>query len=279
MPLRAILIAILSFAFVSQSFATTQSGKYFDRVIFVLFENTNYTVALKQPFFGKLAKAGANFTNFMALTHPSQGNYVALTSGSLNGVRGDGKYDIDSTNIVDVLEAKHLTWKIYVEDFPGNCFTGVSSKGYARKHNPFISYLNIQKNPSRCANIVNATEFDKDAASGSLPNYIFYVPNNNNSGHDTGVAYADKWYGQKFSDLVSNEKFMENTVLISTFDESGASAKNQIYASIVGPAVRAGDVSSDLSLYSLLKLIEENWNLGDLGRSDASAVSVPNIWK
>ncbi|MBS1969791.1 MAG: hypothetical protein JSU04_05765 [Bdellovibrionales bacterium] len=274
------ILTFISFVTVSQlTLAAPQSGKYFDHAIFVLFENTNYSTALAQPFFGKLAKSGSNFTNFSALTHPSQGNYVALTSGSLNGVKGDAQYDIDSTNIIDLLEKKNLTWKVYAEDYPGNCFTGMSSKGYVRRHNPFISYINIQKNLARCARIVNASDFDKDVANGTLPNYVFYVPNLKNCGHDTGVAYADKWYGQKFGSYISNSKFMENTVLISTFDESGPGLRNQIYTSIFGPAVQAGNYSASLSTYSLLKLMEENWDLGDLGRGDATAASVPQIWK
>ena len=150
----------------------------------------------------------------------------------------------------------------------------------ARKHNPFISYVNIQKNPKRCKNIVNAAQFDKDAASGSLPEYVFYVPNDKNSGHDTGVAYADKWYSGKFSKYISNPKFMKDTVLISTFDESSGGAKrNHIYTSIVGTAVTPGVYATDLNLYSLLKLVEDNWNLGNLGRNDETAAAVPDIWK
>mgnify|MGYP000947856384 FL=1 len=175
--------------FANQSLA--DKGKFFDRAIFVVFENTNYSNALKQPFLKKLANQGALFTNFLAPTHPSQGNYVALTAGSMNGVTGDGLYNLNVNNIADLLEAKGLTWKVYAEDYPGNCFTG-NSKKYVRKHNPFISFTNIQKNPSRCSNIVNANQFDIDAKSGKLANYIFYVPNLNNDGHDTGVAYADK---------------------------------------------------------------------------------------
>lgn len=279
MQLLKTLSLVLAVSVSQMAFANTQSGKYFDHAIFVLFENTNYSKAVAQPFFGKLAKSGANFTNFSALTHPSQGNYIALTSGSLNGVTGDSKYDINSTNIVDLLEKKNLTWKVYAEDYPGNCFTGMSNQGYARKHNPFISYINIQKNPARCANIVDASAFDKDVANGTLPNYVFYVPNMQNDGHNTGVTYADNWYGQKFNSYIANSKFMDNTILISTFDESGPGLRNQIYTSIVGSSVRAGDYSAAVSTYSLLKLMEENWDLGDLGRGDASAASVPSIWK
>ncbi len=259
--------------------AAPSTGKYFDRAIFVLFENTNYEDAARQPFFKALNDSGAHLSKLTALTHPSQGNYIALTSGSLNGVSGDGKFDLNVDSIADLLEAKNLTWKVYAEGFPGNCFKGASSGLYARKHNPFMSYLNINSNPSRCANIVEASQFDRDAANETLPNYVFYIPNNKNSGHDTNVAYADKWYGQKFSRYVSDPNFMNNTVLISTFDENGGGGKNQIYTSIVGPTVKPGVYGESLTLYSLLRLIELNWNLGNLGKQDATANPVPNIWQ
>ena len=272
------LFFLLSAISISAS-ATPRTGRYFDRAVFVVFENTNYSDAIAQPFFKSLASKGANFSNFFALTHPSQGNYIALTSGDLNGVTNDNPHDVNVYSVVDLLEAKGLTWKVYAENYPGNCFTGKSSGSYVRKHNPFISYLNIQKNSARCANIVEASQFDQDAARGALPNYVFYVPNSKNDGHDTGVAYADSWYAQKFSKYFSNTQFMQDTVVITTFDESGFSAKNQIYTSILGPAVRPGSYGDSLTIPSLLKLIEDNWGLGNLGKQDVSSNPVPNIWQ
>lgn len=270
---------LLAIALPSISIAAPQKGKFFDRAMIVIFENTNYSATMKQPYFAKLAKDGANFSNFLAITHPSQGNYVALTSGSLNGVRNDKTVDIDSTNIADLLEAKGLTWKVYAEGYPGGCFKGTSTGGYVRKHNPFISYLNIQRNPARCANIVPAAQLDIDIAQNKVPNYMFYVPDVRNDGHDTGVAFADKWYSKWLPKYLSNPQFVTNTVVVSTFDESGASARNQIYTNIIGSNVNAGDQPGAVNLYSLLKLFEENWSLGSFGRDDASAVPMPNIWK
>lgn len=270
---------ILLCAFSIRVYADNQHGKYFDRAIFVVFENTNYSDAIKQPYLNQLAKTGAHFTNIFGITHPSQPNYIGLTSGSVHGVKNSSLVDLDVPNITDLLEAKNLTWKVYIEDYPGNCFAGMSSGLYERRHNPFISYLNIQKNPSRCGNIVNAREFEKDATNGTLPNYVFYIPNNENSGHNTGVAYADKWYEQSFSKYANNATFMKNTILISTFDESGSLASNQIYVSIVGEMIKSGDYSEALNLYSLLNLMETNWDLGNFGKEDATATPIPNIWR
>ena len=274
------LAALLGIGFFDRAVAANLSkGRFFDRAIIVIFENTDYAVAYKQPFFRRLATEGANFTNFIAETHPSQGNYVALTSGALASVRGDGRYNLDLTNITDLLEARSLNWKVYAEGYPGNCFLGASNGLYVRKHNPFVSYINVQSNSARCAKIVNAAEFDADLANGALPDYVFYIPDLNNDGHDTGAAFADKWYQAKFGPLISNSAAMANTVLISTFDESGGGKKNLVYTSIFGPAVRGGDFSDSVSHYSILRMLEDNWSLGTLGRNDETAQTIPNIWK
>jgi hypothetical protein len=67
--------------------------------------------------------------------------------------------------------------------------------------------------------------------------------------------------------------------LISTFDESAGGEKNQIYTSIVGPMVKAGTISDALTIPSLLRLVEENWNLGDLGKLDHTAAPIQGIWQ
>ncbi len=262
----------------SPQLSLADGGQFFDRAIFVIFENTNYSKTMKQPFFRQLAEEGALLGDLYAIKHPSQPNYVAITSGSTQGVYGDGYVDLDVKNIVDLLEAKGVTWGVYAEDYPGECFNGKSRKGYVRRHNPFMLYLNIQKNLQRCSNIFNAEQFAIDADNEELPEYIFFVPNNRNNGHDTNVRYADQWYQKTFGPRIKDESFMADTVLITTFDEGSWFSRNQVYTSIYGPMVKAGKYNKRLSLYSLLALVEDNWDLGNLGKNDATAAKIPNIW-
>ena len=49
--------------------ATAAPGKHFNKVIYVIFENTDYSDALAQPFMGQLAKQGALLSNIVALVH------------------------------------------------------------------------------------------------------------------------------------------------------------------------------------------------------------------
>jgi hypothetical protein len=249
------------------------------RVFVVIFENTNAADALKQPFMKELATQGAYLDQMYALGRPSQANYIGLTSGSTQGVATNSNVDLNVSNLADLLEAKGKTWRAYNEGYPGNCYTGATWGTYARKHEPFMSYTNIRTNPARCANIVDSDTLDQDIASGNLPDFSFYVPDSNNSGHDTGVAYADAALRERFEPLINDPNFMDGTLFIVTFDESGADATNHIYTSFYGASVIPGKVSTTkYTLYSLLRTIEETFALGTLGRNDATAAPITGIW-
>ena len=57
-----------------------------DHVIVVVMENKNYDQARATPYVSSLLPGGSSFSNYHAITHPSQRNYVALWSGSTQGV-------------------------------------------------------------------------------------------------------------------------------------------------------------------------------------------------
>ncbi len=68
--------------------------------------------------------------------------------------------------------------------------------------------------------------------------------------------------------------------IVTTFDESGNRRDNQIYTSFSGPMLKAGsDVNQPTNLYSLLRMIEDNWELGTLGKEDVNAPLIPDVWK
>lgn len=242
-------------------------------MFFIIFENTNYADAIADPNFAAFAKEGVAFSNWMAVGHPSQPNYIAITSGDTQGITGDSSTNVNAKNVADLLEAKGLTWKSYQENWPGNCFTGTVSSDslYYRKHNPFISYEDIQSNPARCANIVDSTELAKDLSSGNLPTFAWYTPNINNDGHNTNVGTAGSW----FSGFLKSSNILSHyDVVLATFDESETyTGPNQVYAAIAGKAVTAKGVTDNTALthYSVLATLEQALGLGSLGKNDASA--------
>lgn len=249
------------------------SALSFDRVLVVVLENQPLRASMRNSAMREIIKKGTLLTEYYALVNPSQPNYVGLVAGDLLGVTGDGVYDLPQNNLVDLMEAKGVTWKSYQEDYPGNCFAGDTPDGiYKRKHNPFISFNNIRNNPTRCANIVEATQLTKDLEAGTVPQFSFYTPNMNNNGHDTGLDYTANWLNNTFL-----PKFLipfnntGNSLMVITFDE-GVPGDNQIYTLLIGSMIPQGYTDNTrYTHYSLLRLFEENWGLGTLNRNDAKA--------
>jgi hypothetical protein len=264
-------ICILFFFLATQSLSLVP-GKYFDRVFLIIFENQGYSDVVKNADFKNFANNGLLLTQFYARTHPSQPNYITILAGETMGVADDNVHDIDATNIVDLLEAKGVSWKSYNEDYPGNCYTGSKTGKYARKHTPFISFLNIQNDEARCSKIVQSSELDSDLNNDSLPQYMFYTPNLNNDGHDTDLPTAGRFLSSFFSERLS--KFPSNTLFIVTWDEGEGADKtsNHIYTALAGSMIPAGTTdSTKYEMASFTRLVEENWSLGSLGREDANA--------
>lgn len=256
----------------------------FTKVMTIVLENTDYDDALAQPFLASLARRGALLTRFFAETHPSQPNYIALVSGSTHGVRNDRNVTIDARHVGDLLEAKGLHWKVYAERYPGGCFLGARADGYVRKHVPFLSFANVQRDPRRCARIVDASALARDIGAGTLPDYSLYIPDQKNDGHDTGVAYADRWLSATFGPLLKDRRFTAGLLLVVTFDEdkhrSFFPSSNHILTVLFGDSVEPGARSdTEYNHYSLLRLVEDRFGLGALGGNDSRAPAITGIWK
>ncbi len=253
----------------------------FNKVMIVVLENANYADAMAQPFLGQLAKSGALLSNFSAVARPSLPNYIALTAGTVAGLSSNDPVNLNLPHIGDLLEAKGKAWKVYAEAYPGRCFLGAQSGPYVRKHVPFLSFKNIQNDTRRCANIVEASTLDRDAATGNLADYSLYIPDENNDGHHTGVRFADRWTERIFGPRLKNPGFMKGMLWVVTFDEAaGGDHSNHIYTALAGESVLSGSVSkSPYNHYSLLRTIEDALGLGTLGRDDAVASRIGRVWR
>lgn len=255
------------------------SAAPFQKVMVIVFENASFEDAANQPFFKELAARGLLLTNYHAITHPSQPNYVAMVAGTTEGVPGDDHADLDFRHIGDLLEERGKSWKVYAEGYPGGCFRHMETGRYVRRHVPFISFKDVQADPRRCAKVVDAAAFDADVAAGALPDYSFYVPDLDHDGHETSVEFADRWFEGKFRPLLGNPPFSRGLLLIVTFDEGSFLGDNRIYTAAVGDGIQPGTVSdAPFTHYSLLRSIEDNFGLGTLGREDAKARSFAALW-
>jgi hypothetical protein len=275
-----ILVFGIQLTLSSTSMATPQAA-HFKKVVWIVFENTDYDKALKQPDFAHFASQGALLTDMHAAIHPSQGNYISMIAGSTFGIKNDKPVDLSELHLGDLLEKNRMDWRAYAEGYPGNCFLGSNHGMFARKHVPFLSFTNVTTNPERCAKIEDTGSFQQDLFNDRLPEYSLYIPNMENDGHDSGVDFAGRWLKTHFGNILNAPEKFPDILFVLTFDESsGASQSNQIYTVLIGNQVQKGVKNSQsLTHPALLKMIEDELGLGHLGREDSKAPSVSGIWK
>eukprot|EP01126_Amoeba_proteus_P015898 TRINITY_DN17236_c0_g1_i1.p1 TRINITY_DN17236_c0_g1~~TRINITY_DN17236_c0_g1_i1.p1 ORF type:complete len:157 (-),score=18.96 TRINITY_DN17236_c0_g1_i1:203-619(-) len=135
-----------------------------------------------------------------------------------------------------------------------------------------MSFNNIRNNVTRCAKIVNASRFDVDLDGGRLPQYSYFTPNIDNDGHNTNITYAGKWLHSFLSPRLS--KLPHGALVVLTWDEDDHTENNQIFTVLIGSMITpASQDHTFYNHYSLLKTVEDNWNLGNLHRKDISSTT------
>src|SRR5262249_42010528 len=149
-----------------------------------------------------------------------------------------------------------------------------SNRLYFRKHNPFISFNNVRKDPQRLAKIVNAKQLQEDVKNDALPQYCWYTPNIQNDGHSPPddfqptnplrhVNFIAQFLKGFLTPLLTEPKFTKGTLIVVTFDESIPHADNHIFTILLGDMVKPNTVESEIyNHYSLLRTVEENFQLG-----------------
>jgi hypothetical protein len=245
-----------------------------DHVMVVIFENEdaeNIVGGPDAPYLTSLARSGATFTDAHGETHPSQPNYLALFSGSTQGVTDDScPQTFSGPNLAAQLQAAGKTFVGYSEDLPEAGYTGCNAGDYARKHNPWVNFPDLPAS-------VNQPYSALPADFSALPTVSFVVPNLCNDMHDCGVAAGDAWARQNLTSYVAWAQ-EHNSLLAVTFDEDNGSSANHIATVLAGPMVTAG-ASSDQRIdhYSLLRTLEDMYGLPPLGHA-ADAEPLAGIW-
>jgi acid phosphatase len=134
----------------------------------------------------------------------------------------------------------------------------------------------VTNSKDRLAKIKNTTMFFEDLKHDKLPQWMFITPNMTSDGHDTSVAVAGVWLKTFLEPLLTNKKFMDNTLVVITFDENEThTIQNKVFSVLIGDAVPKKLVgTTDTNFYdhySEIATVEANWGLHTLGRFDVGA--------
>jgi phosphatidylinositol-3-phosphatase len=245
-----------------------------DHVVIVMLENKRYDKIVgdpKTPWITGLSRSGANLTRFYAETHPSQPNYLALFSGSTQGVADNNcPHDLgDRKNLAQQLAGAGHTFTGYAESLPSVGYRGCATGKYVRRHVPWVNFGNIPASSSR-----PFTAFPRDYAK--LPTLAFVVPNLCHDMHSCPKAEADAWLKGTFAPYLA-WAMTHNSLLIVTFDEDDKTDANHIPTIIAGAHVRAGQYPGHYDHYDLLRTLQQMYGLAPTGKSATGKV-ISGVW-
>ena len=244
-------------------------------VAVVLMENEEYNGVIgasSTPYINGLARQYALATQMFAIRHPSLPNYLALTGGSSFGIDSDcTDCSVPGSGIAGQLNAAGISWKAYMEDLPHPCFTGSDAGGYAKKHDPFVYYRAIVRDPASCHRVVPLTALAGDERAGRLPQFVWITPNLCHDMHDCDPAIGDRFLSSLVPPLL--RALGPRGLLILTWDEGSSDdgccrlASGGHVATILagGLAVASAQLRTPTDHYSVLQTIDDLFALPRLG--------------
>jgi phospholipase C len=186
----------------------------------------------------------------------------------------------------DLLDAKNVSWKYYTPQLLGtlagaywDAFDAISAVRYGSEWNTNIS------SPQ--------TNIFKDIKHGSLAGCTWVIPDGVDSDH-AGFGSTDKgpsWVASVVN-AIGTSQYWNNTAIIITWDDWGgwydhvpppqldyAGLGFRVPMILVSPYAKQGYVShTQYEFGSIIKFVEEAWNLGSLGTTDQRAASIDDMF-
>jgi phosphatidylinositol-3-phosphatase len=238
--------------------ATKREGvPAFGHVFVIMGENTEIGQVNKKdaPYLLGSVKPGAAWlTNYFAVTHFSEANYAAMTSGQFTRCEQfDGSIASCHQNVENLfhqLDGAGISWQSWMESMPAPCYvvSAGSAKDlnhYGAKHNPAVFYDNVEglngvwsADPSgqsaECkANDIptggtgpnDMSAFNQAVTAGDVGRFNYIVPNECEDGHDNckpqgnSIEQFDAFLATEVPLIENSPAFGSDGVLIITFDE------------------------------------------------------------
>ena len=259
-------------------------GYYDDRDL-PYYWNVADEYVLFDRFFSSVA--GGSFTNHMFWV-------TATPGGDTHRPPPEGLGDL--ATIFDRLEERGISWKFYVQnydphityrtmyDFPGNRASQVLWV-------PLLNYPRYIDNPELFSHIVDLNEYFDDLRDGTLPAVAYIVPSGA-SEHPPQSPRAGQGFVKTLINALMRSDAWYRSAFMWTYDDWGGWYDHvpppqvdaygygfRVPALLVSPYARRGCIDSTrLDYTSMLKFIEDNWELEPLAERDAKAHSIVNAF-
>ncbi|MCJ7514263.1 MAG: alkaline phosphatase family protein [Anaerolineales bacterium] len=262
------------------------------RVFIIVLENREFSQVVGNataPNLQRWIGEGGSLTEYYAVDHPSFPNYLALIAGDTFGI----DYNCEDCYqpgpmLADQVEASGRDWRAYVEGMPEPCFDQTVGN-YAKRHNPFVYFETLRRDPDRCqAKVVPFPAFWDDLNSNRLPDLVWLIPDICNGGHDCALSVSDAWLAEVVEAIRRSTAYSPDALIAILWEEGasdggccGLAEGGKVAVILLSPLLAPGAQDHTLyTHYSLLKTLEAGWGLDYLGHAaDPETALIEAIWR
>jgi phosphatidylinositol-3-phosphatase len=257
-------------------------------VVLVMEENQSYASIVGNstawPHLNQLISQGALPTNYFANGHFSIPNYFMLTTGQTL------TFDDNSATIWNVdsiarrmLDAK-ISFRIYAEGIQRG-YLGGNTGLYVRRHNPFVMLSDIANNPQVANQVIwPFSQFAADAASHTLPEFSFVIPDLNDDAHNGSPQLADGWLQANVVGPLSGYPAFQpggDGLLVVDFDESIDSdvthGGGHVAPVFWGPIAKSGYTQASSTVFQHESMLRTIMELLQLANPPGAAATAPEM--
>jgi len=248
--LSVLLVLAAAVAAPASSALSTATGR---KVLWIVMENRSLSAVIGNvtaaPYInGTLVPAGGLATNMHSESHPSLPNYVAMTTGSTQGIADDNGPRYHPLALPNVFGQADPSWKAYQELMPSPCYQKTipfaNNSQYVVRHNP-AAYLTA---PPISAPAADCTTYDLplgdsslgqlaiDLSGGTLPAFSFVTPGICHDMHTPPVGYTcnpanpitagDQWLAAWMPKILNAPDYISGSLVVFlTWDEGTGGAR------------------------------------------------------
>ena len=251
-------LCLSAVALLSPARAAPSAGPVTKVLVFIEENHSLAQMKTGMPYLYSQAVKYGYANDYLAVSHPSLPNYLAIATGDTHGIADDrdpSAHPIAPPDIFGATLAAGHTAKSYQESMTSNC--QVASRGtYAVRHNPW-AYVPAER--SQCladdvpSGTVTAGRLRTDIQRGTLPSVGQVTPNLCNDAHNCSLATADRWLKGWLSYLYKSPDWLSgHLAIIVTADEAGrGDPVNSVLTTVINPSQCRKVVSTPLDHYSL----------------------------
>lgn len=262
----------------------TVKGRLVDHMWHIVLDSADFDDAAANEDLQALAKEGILLTNYYALTHPAQPNYLGMVGGDTFGLMNDSFVALPKniSTLAECFEDQRVMWAQYTEDQPFTAYDGWeyrtpgtpddSPAQYSRAKNPFVAFDSVMSSTKRFVNLKSLKSFYNEQESGHIAQWLMIRPNTINDGSNSNLSTAAKWARDFLEPYISSKKEYHRKLFVLTFAHAATEdAPNRVYTLLLGDIPKKHRGTTDSMYYdhySIASTTVANYDLPTLGRHD-----------